>query len=199
MFFIKDNQGLCLLVQTPCGHNFCLKCFEKWVGQGKKTCAKCREKIPDLMAKQPRINSSLVFAIRMARTSKPTVIAVPRQFQRVLNEDLPDKAFTTERAKKAGIANAKSGRIFVTIPHDHLGPITPEYDPSRNVGVVVGDCWADRMSCRQWGAHFPHVSGIAGQAKFGAQSVVLSGGYEDDEDHGEWFLYTGRYDFYHLN
>ncbi|KNA21574.1 hypothetical protein SOVF_041990 [Spinacia oleracea] len=178
-------------VTTPCGHNFCLKCFEKWVGQGKKTCAKCREKIPDLMAKQPRINSSLVFAIRMARTSKPTVIAVPRQFQRVLNEDLPDKAFTTERAKKAGIANAKSGRIFVTIPHDHLGPITPEYDPSRNVGVVVGDCWADRMSCRQWGAHFPHVSGIAGQAKFGAQSVVLSGGYEDDEDHGEWFLYTG--------
>ncbi|KAF5937708.1 hypothetical protein HYC85_025214 [Camellia sinensis] len=25
------------------------------------------------------------------------------------------------------------------------------------------------------------------------QSVALSGGYEDDEDHGEWFLYTGRY------
>nr|GFC78430.1 E3 ubiquitin-protein ligase ORTHRUS 2-like [Tanacetum cinerariifolium] len=24
-----------------------------------------------------------------------------------------------------------------------------------------------------------------------AQSVALSGGYEDDEDHGEWFLYTG--------
>lgn len=25
----------------------------------------------------------------------------------------------------------------------------------------------------------------------GAQSVVLSGGYEDDVDNGEWFLYTG--------
>lgn len=23
------------------------------------------------------------------------------------------------------------------------------------------------------------------------QSVVLSGGYEDDHDEGEWFLYTG--------
>jgi hypothetical protein len=23
------------------------------------------------------------------------------------------------------------------------------------------------------------------------QSVVLSGGYEDDRDEGEWFLYTG--------
>ncbi|CAN6336544.1 unnamed protein product [Urochloa humidicola] len=49
----------------------------------------------------------------------------------------------------------------------------------------------DRLECRQWGAHFPHVAGIAGQSTHGAQSVALSGGYEDDEDHGEWFLYTG--------
>ncbi|CAJ1978240.1 unnamed protein product [Sphenostylis stenocarpa] len=35
------------------------------------------------------------------------------------------------------------------------------------------------------------VGGIAGQSDRGAQSVVLSGGYVDDEDHGEWFLYTG--------
>lgn len=47
--------------------------------------------------------------------------------------------------------------------------------------------------CRQRGIHYPHVSGIAGQSKYGAQSVVISGGYEDDEDHGEWFLYTGRF------
>lgn len=47
------------------------------------------------------------------------------------------------------------------------------------------------MDCRQWGAHFPHVAGIAGQGNVGAQSVVLSGGYEDDRDEGEWFLYTG--------
>ncbi|XP_021731931.1 E3 ubiquitin-protein ligase ORTHRUS 2-like [Chenopodium quinoa] len=175
-------------VTTSCGHNFCLKCFEKWWGQGKRTCAKCRVTLPEV---PPRINSSLVFAIRMARISKPAAAVVPRVFQFVHNDDLPDEAFTTERAKKAGKANAKSGRIFVTIPNDFLGPIPPEYDPSRNMGVLVGDCWADRLACRQWGAHFPHVSGIAGQAKYGAQSVVLSGGYLDDEDHGEWFLYTG--------
>lgn len=165
------------------------------MGQGKRTCANCRKAIPDKMACQPRINSSLVFAIRMARTSKATTVVTPRIFQFVHNEDLPDQAFTTERAKKAGKSNAKSGRIFVTIPHDHLGPITAEYDPIRNMGVLVGDCWEDRLACRQWGAHFPHVSGIAGQSTFGAQSVVLSGGYDDDEDHGEWFLYTGRYVF----
>lgn len=57
--------------------------------------------------------------------------------------------------------------------------------------MLVGDWWKDRLDCRQWGAHFPHVAGIAGQSTAGAQSVVLSGGYEDDRDEGEWFLYTG--------
>ncbi|KAL9243363.1 hypothetical protein vseg_017258 [Gypsophila vaccaria] len=190
------NCSFCMLlpdrpVTTPCGHNFCLKCFEKWVGQGKKTCAKCRKSIPASMASQPRINSSLVFAIRAARTQKPVGSKRPRTFEFIDNDQRPDEAFTTERAVKAGKANAKSGRIFVTIPHDHLGPITAEYDPVRKTGLLVGDSWKDRLACRQWGAHFPHVSGIAGQSKHGAQSVVLSGGYEDDEDHGEWFIYTG--------
>ena len=44
-------------------------------------------------------------------------------------------------------------------------------------GVRVGEFWNDRLDCRQWGAHFPHVAGIAGQSTQGAQSVVLSGGY----------------------
>ena len=56
---------------------------------------------------------------------------------------------------------------------------------------MVGDWWKDRLDCRQYGAHFPHVAGIAGQSNRGAQSVVLSGGYEDDQDEGEWFMYTG--------
>ena len=58
----------------------------------------------------------------------------------------------------------------------------------------VGEIWDDRLECRQWGAHLPHIAGIAGQSRNGAQSVVLSGGYEDDEDHEDWFLYTGRFD-----
>ncbi|KAK8599573.1 hypothetical protein V6N13_077492 [Hibiscus sabdariffa] len=179
-------------VTTPCGHNFCLKCFQKWTGQGKRTCAKCRSTIPPKMASQPRINSTLVSVIRMAKLSRSNVAAGPlKVFHFVHNQDRPDKAFTTERAKKTGKANAASGKIFVTVPPDHFGPITAENDPSRNQGVLVGECWEDRFECRQWGAHLPHISGIAGQSKYGAQSVALSGGYEDDEDHGEWFLYTG--------
>lgn len=179
-------------VTTPCGHNFCLKCFQKWVGQGKHSCAKCRHPIPPKMASQPRINSTLVTAIRMAKTAKTINTAGPlRVYHFVHNENRPDKAFTTERAKKSGKANACSGKIFVTVPPDHFGPILAENDPERNQGVLVGELWEDRMECRQWGAHLPHVAGIAGQSDYGAQSVALSGGYEDDEDHGEWFLYTG--------
>ncbi|CAK9178800.1 unnamed protein product [Ilex paraguariensis] len=179
-------------VTTPCGHNFCLKCFQKWVGQGKRTCANCRHAIPAKMASQPRINSALVIAIRMAKMSKSNaLVGAPKVYHFVQNQDRPDKAYTTERAKKAGKANACSGKIFVTVPPDHLGPILAENDPERNQGVLVGETWEDRMECRQWGAHLPHVAGIAGQADYGSQSVALSGGYEDDEDHGEWFLYTG--------
>ncbi|XP_071701979.1 E3 ubiquitin-protein ligase ORTHRUS 2-like [Rutidosis leptorrhynchoides] len=179
-------------VTTPCGHNFCLKCFEKWVGQGKRTCAICRTSIPPKMASNPRINSSLVIAIRMAKMTKSNAgSGPPKAYHSVLNQNKPDKAYTTERAKKTGKANACSGKIFVTVPPDHFGPITAENDPERGMGVLVGETWEDRMECRQWGAHLPHVAGICGQSEYGAQSVALSGGYEDDEDHGEWFLYTG--------
>ncbi|KAL1550520.1 E3 ubiquitin-protein ligase ORTHRUS 2 [Salvia divinorum] len=194
----RFNCSICMQlldrpVSTPCGHNFCLKCFQKWTGQQRmKTCAICRKMIPAKMAREPRINSTIVMAIRTAKTSEPSYSGgPPKIYHFIHNQDRPDKAFTTERAKKTGKANACSGKIFVTIPSDFLGPITAEYDPTRNLGVMVGETWADRMECRQWGAHFPHVGGIGGQSDHGAQSVALSGGYEDDEDHGEWFLYTG--------
>ncbi|KAM3405789.1 hypothetical protein ACQJBY_000043 [Aegilops geniculata] len=179
-------------VTTPCGHNFCLKCFEKWVNSGKRTCGKCRGPIPSKMASQPRINAALVAVIRMARTAKnASAGGSGNPVHYIRNEARPDKAFTTDRAKKAGKANASSGQIFVTIAPDHFGPIPAENDPKRRLGVLVGETWEDRLECRQWGAHFPHVAGIAGQSEHGAQSVALSGGYIDDEDHGEWFLYTG--------
>ncbi|KAK1318336.1 E3 ubiquitin-protein ligase ORTHRUS 2 [Acorus calamus] len=179
-------------VTTPCGHNFCLKCFEKWIKQGGHSCAKCRAPIPSKMKSQPRINLAIVAAVRMARAkSTPSGADPSKVYHFVHNQNRPDKAYTTERAKRAGKANAASGKIFVTIAPDHFGPILAENDPIRNQGVLVGESWEDRLECRQWGAHLPHVAGIAGQSGYGAQSVALSGGYEDDEDHGEWFLYTG--------
>lgn len=145
------------------------------------------------MACQPRINSTLVAAIRMAKLSRSITSGGTQIVYRFLhNQDRPDKPFTTERAQRAGMANAASGRIFVTAPKDHFGPIPAENDPERNQGVLVGETWGMRMDCRQWGVHYPPVGGISGKAHYGSQSVVISGGYEDDEDNGEWFIYTGR-------
>jgi putative restriction endonuclease len=36
------------------------------------------------------------------------------------------------------------------------------------------------------------MAGISGSGTEGADSVVLSGGYEDDEDRGEVIVYTGH-------
>ncbi|KAK9800861.1 hypothetical protein WJX73_001980 [Symbiochloris irregularis] len=176
-------------ITAPCQHNFCLGCFNKWTGQGKKTCPTCRAALPAKFSSNPRINTALATAIRMAKLGQERP-ASKQQVERMNDKDRPDEAFTTDRAVRAGRANASSGRIMVTVPGDHFGPIPPEADP-RGTGVRVGEFWRDRLDCRQWGAHFPHVAGIAGQSGQGAQSVVLSGGYEDDRDEGEWFLYTG--------
>ncbi|KAH6821234.1 Zinc finger RING family protein [Perilla frutescens var. hirtella] len=179
-------------VTTPCGHNFCLKCFEKWIKQGKRTCVKCRSNIPNRMAIQPHINSTLVAAIRMAKLSRTITSGGSQTVYTYLHDqDRPDRAFTTERAQRAGMANAASGRVFVTLPKDHFGPIPAEHDPERNQGVLVGETWANRMEARQWGVHYPPIAGISGRKHYGSQSIVISGGYEDDEDHGEWFIYTG--------
>ena len=57
--------------------------------------------------------------------------------QKVSDKDRPDEAFTTDRAVRAGRANAASGRIMVTVPGDHFGPIPPEADPRGQVRAAL--------------------------------------------------------------
>lgn len=180
---------LCTATQAPCQHNFCLKCFQDLVAKSnKKACPSCRHPFGGKFAENPRINTALTVAIRAVKAGKPAGAA--KSHARRNNDERPEEAYRSERAQRAGMANAASGRIMVNVPNDHFGPIPASADP-RGTGVQVGEYWRDRLHCRQWGAHFPHVAGIAGQSNVGAQSVVLSGGYEDDKDEGEWFLYTG--------
>ena len=122
------RQLYSLATQAPCQHNFCLACFKKWVAQGKKTCPTCRNAIPAKFAANPRINTALTTAIRMAKQGVKEPGA-NNNFERIRDKDRPDEAFTTDRAVRAGRANAASGRIMVTVPNDHFGPIPPEADP----------------------------------------------------------------------
>lgn len=181
-------------VTPTCQHNFCLNCFIKWTTQ-QRNCPTCRATIPESMRRNPRVNTSLATAIRLARrgAAPKSLVDPPKEHRRASREggERPDAPFQSDRAVRNGVANAASGRMRVTTPLDHFGPIGSEHDPERGIGVRVGDQWKYRLECRQWGVHLPPVAGIAGKPSLGAQSVALSGGYEDDEDHGEWFLYTG--------
>lgn len=59
-------------------------------------------------------------------------------------------------------------------------------------GIEVGAMFKDRAALAAAGIHRPTVAGISGGASEGADSVVLSGGYEDDEDLGDEIIYTGH-------
>lgn len=59
-------------------------------------------------------------------------------------------------------------------------------------GVSVGATFESRRALHDAGVHRPLQAGIAGGADAGAQSIVLSGGYVDDEDYGDVIIYTGH-------
>lgn len=59
-------------------------------------------------------------------------------------------------------------------------------------GVPVGAIYADREQLSEAGVHRPNQAGIAGSQSVGADSIVVSGGYQDDEDLGDLIVYTGQ-------
>ena len=59
-------------------------------------------------------------------------------------------------------------------------------------GVKIGAVFESRAALRVAGIHMPLEAGIAGRAATGAESIVLSGGYPDDEDQGDEIIYTGH-------
>ncbi|WP_314191271.1 YDG/SRA domain-containing protein [uncultured Arthrobacter sp.] len=59
-------------------------------------------------------------------------------------------------------------------------------------GVPVGKLFDDRIAVRAAGLHRHQQAGISGNYQDGADAIVVSGGYKDDRDHGDWILYTGQ-------
>jgi predicted restriction endonuclease len=59
-------------------------------------------------------------------------------------------------------------------------------------GYPEGASFASRAELSEAGVHRPTMAGISGSQSEGADSIVLSGGYEDDEDLGVEVVYTGH-------
>ncbi|KAG0047352.1 hypothetical protein BGZ83_007576 [Gryganskiella cystojenkinii] len=71
--------------------------------------------------------------------------------------------------------------------------LVDQYHVGRIPGIAVGSSWRKRLHVAAAGMHRPPVAGIGGTAEDcgGAVSIVLSGGYAEDTDEGESFIYTG--------
>lgn len=59
-------------------------------------------------------------------------------------------------------------------------------------GVREGTWFANRGDLSRTGVHRPRLGGISGSSRAPADSIVVSGGYEDDVDFGDVILYTGQ-------
>ena len=59
-------------------------------------------------------------------------------------------------------------------------------------GYPEGTIFDSREALNKAGVHRPTMAGISGTAEEGADSIVLSGGYEDDLDYGDEIVYTGH-------
>ena len=68
--------------------------------------------------------------------------------------------------------------------------------PQRQFGSIpnhpVGILFADRRELSAAKVHRPPQAGISGSKTDGADSIVLNGGYVDDEDYGDAIVYTGH-------
>lgn len=71
--------------------------------------------------------------------------------------------------------DVKSERLFGDVP-----------------GVDPGTVFPTRKAVSEAGLHGPWQSGIHGNREEGASSIVVSGGYVDDEDYGQEIIYTGH-------
>jgi predicted restriction endonuclease len=59
-------------------------------------------------------------------------------------------------------------------------------------GFPVGAMFKDRAEMAKLSVHRNGQAGIVGTQERGAESIVVSGGYEDDEDYGDVIVYTGH-------
>ena len=96
---------------------------------------------------------------------------------------MPSRQSVSKRDWGKGMACSGRTKTCTIVGPEHAGPIP---------GIDCGMHWEYRMQCAEAGVHRPPVSGIAGSEKVGGcTSIVLGGGYEDDEDNGDSFTYTG--------
>eukprot|EP01121_Diplochlamys_sp_Union-15-3_P012671 TRINITY_DN3830_c0_g1_i1.p1 TRINITY_DN3830_c0_g1~~TRINITY_DN3830_c0_g1_i1.p1 ORF type:complete len:270 (-),score=40.51 TRINITY_DN3830_c0_g1_i1:96-905(-) len=119
------------------------------------------------------------------RWSCPKCLAKEQEIKKNSVKTLSEKQKLSKGAlckRKWGGGNSCAGlqKRCNIVPQHHFGKIP---------GILVGKHWGSRINCHEDGVHRSTVGGIAGTSKLGACSIAVSGGYEDDDDHGDEFVY----------
>jgi len=78
----------------------------------------------------------------------------------------------------------------ISIGNDHRGIAVRVFGEIE--GIAVGTEFENRVELAASGIHKPTQAGISGSTTEGADSIVVSGGYEDDEDYGDYIIYGGQ-------
>lgn len=112
----------------------------------------------------------------------PMLTCISKELGRQLRDPLYEPHGGKEQPPKSVIGDARlssdrfvSGQVFGHIP-----------------GHPEGSRFESRAELSEAGVHRPTVAGISGSEREGADSIVLSGGYEDDQDLGDAIVYTGH-------
>ncbi|KAJ1562692.1 ubiquitin-like with PHD and RING finger domains 2 [Nowakowskiella sp. JEL0078] len=159
----KDKSRVC----KACWCNFCgLKKVENKAIVMCKQCMSYFHTVCD--EKKPKYVEGDWYCSDCA--SSETVYKVTKKERKNTKKDNWDKG-------QACVGREKECSI---VPKGHAGPIP---------GCPVGLTFQFRNQVSQYGLHTPLVQGIVGTPF--AVSVVLSGGYPEDKDSGDEFLYTG--------
>jgi len=138
------------------------------------------EELRDSLGASPSIKYLLVFA---GREFEAKVI-----IQFAWNLKYPDHLIAA--------TDFRGNATTVAEPLRNLGFDVIEISTSRSFGdvpgVPVGMVFETRSEASRVGVHRPMQAGISGTGDEGADSIVVSGGYIDDEDFGDRIIYTGH-------
>lgn len=99
-------------------------------------------------------------------------------------------------ARLIAATDFRGSAAIVAEPLRNMGFDVIEIATSRQFGdvpgVPVGRVFESRSEASRVGVHRPTQAGISGAGQEGADSIVVSGGYIDDEDFGDRIIYTGH-------
>jgi predicted restriction endonuclease len=132
----------------------------------------------------------LIHLINEGIPDQPEFLEVDALFQHA-RESLRDKGLPVPQKRESHFA----AHIALVHNRAHKNQKSAEVKEFYGVieGVQPGTVFDNRRELHDAGVHRPLQAGICGTAaRGGAESIVVSGGYKDDEDYGDVIIYTGH-------